>query len=100
MEMLVRPPPRVTVSKCLQETHLHWHGSWRHLSPKVHSHHALHIWLHDLNHWEALLLLLLLLWLVWMLLLMLLYGDQACTQNKQQKKRRHFAVYEQNDCLI
>lgn len=66
--------------------HLHGHGSWRHLSPKIHSHHSLHVWLHDWNHGEALLLL---------LLLLLLDGHHACTNThdstlKKTKKKLLF----------
>lgn len=50
------------------QSHLHWHGPWGHLSAIVHSHHALHVRLHDRNHGEALLL----------LLLLLLHGYHAC----------------------
>lgn len=42
-------------------SYLHRHGSWGHLSPKIHPHHALHVGLHNRYHGEALLLLLLLL---------------------------------------
>lgn len=47
---------------------LHRDGTWGHLASKVHSHHALHVRLHDRNHGEALLL----------LLLLLLHGYHAC----------------------
>ena len=50
------------------EAHLHRNGARGHLSPKIHSHHALHVGLHDRNHRKALLL----------LRLLLLHGYHSC----------------------
>lgn len=62
-------------AECIKrEADLQGDGTWGHLSPEVHSHHALHVGLHDWNHWEAL------------LRLLLLNGHHSCGKAQKQLK--------------